>query len=56
MFRGCREDTASGATKIRTKLRIAAARRSPNIQWEAVRASFNGLSISAGRATGGGGC
>ena len=35
------------------KFKTAAARRRPNIQWEAVRASFNGLSISAGRATGG---
>ena len=52
MYRGCREETAKGATKIMTKLSTAAERRRPNIQWEARRANLRGSSMSEGSATG----
>lgn len=48
---GGREETAKGLRKIMTKFKTAAARKRPNIQWDATLARWRGSWMSLGRAT-----
>ena len=51
MVCGGREETATGVTKMRMKVRTAERRKRTNIQWEAIWAICSAEVMSPGRAT-----